>query len=234
MLARSLMGVSEAFYIPAALALITDYHLGPTRSRAVGFHQTAIYLGVIIGGFSGYAADIPSMGWRFAFVACGLTGILYTLPLTFLLRDAPKVILPQKATTNPDSNPLWELMTNRSFLLLIVCFTLPAQAAWVIRDWMPAILKQQFHIGQGKAGVSATLYWQSAAIIGAFLGGWLADRLMRTHLRGRIYVSALGMAFIIPALFGTGNAGSLEVAVFFLALFGLGWGFFDINNMPIL
>ncbi|MSU31661.1 MAG: MFS transporter [Pedosphaera sp.] len=234
MLARSLMGVSEAFYIPAALALITDYHLGPTRSRAVGFHQTSIYLGVIIGGFSGYAADIPSMGWRFAFIACGLTGILYTLPLTFLLRDAPKDMLTQKATTVPRSNPIWELMTNKSFLLLIVCFTLPAQAAWVIRDWMPAILKQQFHIGQGKAGVSATLYWQSAAIIGAFLGGWLADRLVRTHLRGRIYVSALGMAFIIPALFGTGNAGSLEVAVFFLALFGLGWGFFDVNNMPIL
>src|SRR5580692_8262723 len=41
-LARSLMGASEAFYIPAALALIADYHTGRTRSRAVGLHQLAI------------------------------------------------------------------------------------------------------------------------------------------------------------------------------------------------
>src|SRR5215207_932915 len=50
---RALMGISEAFYIPAALALIADYHAGDTRSRAVGLHQMGIYLGVIIGGFGG-------------------------------------------------------------------------------------------------------------------------------------------------------------------------------------
>ena len=69
---RALMGVSEAFYIPAALALIADFHTGPTRSRAIGLHQMGIYLGVIIGGFGGYAADNPELGWRWAFSACGL------------------------------------------------------------------------------------------------------------------------------------------------------------------
>src|SRR6187402_2202386 len=59
--ARSLMGISEAFYIPAALALITDYHAGRTRSRAVGLHQMAIYLGVIAGGFGGYLAADPNL-----------------------------------------------------------------------------------------------------------------------------------------------------------------------------
>ena len=56
---RALMGISEAFYIPAALALIADFHHGDTRSRAVGMHQMGIYCGVIIGGFSGYVADNP-------------------------------------------------------------------------------------------------------------------------------------------------------------------------------
>jgi sugar phosphate permease len=118
--------------------------------------------------------------------------------------------------------------------LLVLYFTLPAMAGWVVRDWMPAILKQQFNVGQGKAGVAATVYWQAAAIVGALAGGWLADAWMQRRERGRIFVSALGMGMIVPAIFGVGNAGSLEVAVAFLMLFGLGWGFFDCNNMPIL
>jgi MFS family permease len=232
--ARSLMGISEAFYIPAALALIADYHTGPTRSRAVGTHQMAIYIGVIIGGFSGYVADAPSLGWRFAFHVCGLAGVLYALPLVLLLRDAPKAAESLAAPKASVRRSAVELLTNGSFILLVLYFTLPALAGWVVRDWMPAILKEQFHLGQGRAGVSATLYWQSAAIVGAILGGWLADRWMRRHERGRIFVSAIGMSLIIPALFGVGNAGTLAVAVGFLMLFGLGWGFFDCNNMPIL
>jgi MFS transporter, Spinster family, sphingosine-1-phosphate transporter len=85
--------------------------------------------------------------------------------------------------------------------------------------------------------VSATVYWQSAAIAGAVIGGWLADRWMRRTPRGRIFVSALGMSLIVPAMFGVGYApatGMLGVAIAFLVLFGLGWGFFDCNNMPIL
>ena len=226
---RALMGVSEAFYIPAALALITDYHLGGTRSRAVGLHQTAIYCGVIVGGFSGYAADSPAIGWRSAFAVTGLVGIVYAVPLLFLLKDAPR-----SATTPTPKAAGRELLTNGAFILLVLYFTLPAMAGWVVRDWMPAILKTQFNIGQGKAGVSATLYVSLAALAGAFAGGWAADRAMRRTIRGRIYVSAAGMCLIIPALFGVGNAPTLTAAILFLILFGLGWGFFDCNNMPIL
>ena len=232
--ARSLMGISEAFYIPAALALISDYHAGHTRSRAVGLHQMAIYCGVIAGGFGGYVADSPALGWRFAFDACGVFGMVYAIPLALLLRDVPKSDAVSAAPRTSPASAAWQLLTNASFILLVLYFTLPALAGWVVRDWMPAILKQQFQIGQGKAGVAATLYWQAAAIVGALVGGWLADRWMRRHERGRIFVSALGMSLIVPAIFGVGNAGSLGVAVAFLILFGLGWGFFDCNNMPIL
>jgi MFS family permease len=232
--ARSLMGVSEAFYMPAALALIADYHQGGTRSRAIGLHQMAIYCGVITGGFAGYLADAPDLGWRFAFAACGLVGMLYALPLVVLLRDAPERAMPGDETHQSPAGAARELVTNGSFILLVLYFTLPAMAAWVVRDWMPAILKQQFGIGQGQAGVAATVYWQAAAIVGAVAGGWLADRWMLRNARGRIFVSALGMALIVPAIFGVGNAGSLGVAVAYLIVFGVGWGCFDCNNMPIL
>jgi MFS family permease len=229
---RALMGVSEAFYMPAALALIADHHLGPTRSRAIGLHQMGVYLGVIAGGFAGYAADAPAVGWRNAFSWCGLIGIAYAVPIFLCLRDRPTerkeagavVVRPAIST----------LFGNRGFLLMVVYFALPAMAAWIVRDWMPDILRERFNLGQGKAGVSAVIYWQVAAIAGAVLGGWLADRWMRTQVRGRIFVSAIGTSLLLPALFGVGNATDLGVAVTFLALFGLGWGFFDGNSMPIL
>src|SRR3954449_13286334 len=172
LLARSLMGISEAFYIPAALALIADYHTGQTRSRAVGVHPMAIYCGVIAGGFSGYAADAPDVGWRTALDSCGLFGMLYAVPLVLLLRDAPKSAERVETSASP-VEAARELLTNRSFLLLVACFTLPAIAGWVVRDWMPALIKQQFGLGQGPAGVAATLSWQAAAIVGALGGGFL-------------------------------------------------------------
>ena len=237
LLTRAAMGISEAFYIPAALALIADYHRGRTRSRAVGLHQMGMYVGIIIGGFSGYAADQPGFGWRGLFDTCGLVGIVYAVPLFLLLRNAP----PAESATEPAGpsplQALRKLLAKQSFLLLVLYFTLPAMAGWIVRDWMPAILKSEFGIGQGKAGVSATLYWMVAAIFSALAGGWLADRWMRYTSRGRIYTSAIGTFLIVIAVIGVGyspRTGLLGVAIGFLILFGLGWGLFDVNNMPIL
>ena len=235
LITRAVMGISEAFYIPAALALIADYHVGSTRSRAVGMHQMGIYAGVIIGGFSGYAADDPNLGWRWMFEACGLVGVLYAVPLFLLIRNAPRI-----ETVDAKPSPvgsLRELLSNRSFILLVLYFTLPAMAGWIVRDWMPAILKTEFGIGQGRAGVSATFYWMIAAIIAAFVGGWVADRWMQRTNRGRIYTSAIGMVLIVIAMMGVGyspQTGALSVAIAFLIVFGFGWGLFDTNNMPIL
>lgn len=233
---RALMGVSEAFYIPAALALIADYHLGHTRSRAIGIHQTGIYIGLILGGYAGYVADSPDFGWRWAFDAAGVAGVVYALPLFFLLKNPPRP-LSDAASSSGSGSPfaaVSELLRNRNFLLLVLYFTLPAIAGWVIKDWMPVILKNQFHLSQGEAGKIAVLYVQIASIAGAVLGGFLADRLMRRSPRGRIYASAFGMLLFLPALFGLGNPGTVALAITFLVLFGIGWGFFDCNNMPIL
>jgi len=232
--ARSLMGCSESFYIPAALALISDYHLGPTRSRAVGCHQMAIYVGAIVGGFGGYAADNPDIGWRAAFSICGGIGIVYAIPLLLILRDAPRTTATEDAEQPRLGRSLVELVTNISFVLLVLYFTLPAMFGWVVRDWMPRILMDKFDISQGQAGVTATLYFQCASIVGVIVGSALADRLMRTNIRGRILVSAAGSMIMIPAILGIGLADELAIAVGGLSLVGIGWGFFDCNNMPIL
>jgi MFS family permease len=230
---RAVMGISEAFYIPAALALIAEFHSGPTRSRAVGVHQMGIYLGVALGGFSGYVAD-SSHGWRAAFDWCGAFGVCYAVLLLLTLRDAPRASengAREKISAVP---ALRELFGSGAFILLVLYFTLPALAGWVVKDWMPPILRKMFDLKQGGSGLWATLPVTIASFTGALLGGVVADAWMRRTQRGRILASALGMVLCVPALFGIGYAPSLPVAVCFLVLFGIGWGFFDANNMPIL
>lgn len=232
---RTAMGISEALYIPAALALIVDFHTGATKSRAVGMHMAAIYLGVIMGGFAGFAADSPAIGWRMTFNITGALGVLYAFPLFFLLKDAPKPETEAAAGKKPSP---WQaaaaLLGSPSFLLLALYFTLVAMPGWMMKDWMPSMLKDQFNISQGMAGVSASLYVNIAGFGGLFLGSLLSDRWIKKNLRGRTYISAIGMGLLIPALYGLGHSPSLSVAIIFLLLFGLGFGFFDCNNMPIL
>ena len=243
MVARAMMGISEAFYIPAALALIADYHPGLTRSKAVGVHQTGIYLGQILGGYAGYVADSSDHGWRWAFTTCGMIGVIYAMPLLAALRNPGKEgATAGEIISQPTTGVFRGLLGNRNFILLVLYFTLPAIAGWVVRDWMPDILREKFGLGaagqpglsQGAAGVKAVVYVQIASLVGAVIGGVLADRWMRRTERGRIYTSAIGMTLFLPALFCVGDAGTLGVAVFGLVIFGLGWGFFDCNNMPIL
>ncbi len=231
---RAIMGLSEAFYIPAALALIADHHGTATRSRAVGLHQIGIYVGVMLGSLGGYVADDPALGWRWAFTGLGLLGVVYAFPLWWWLRDTPRA---RPAEAPRAFAAVGDLLGNRDFRLLLLYFTLPALAGWVVRDWMPSVLQKELGLTQGLAGVSAVVWWQGAAIVSALGGGWLADRWMRRSPRGRQQVSALGMSLIVPALLGVGiviGQGSLPLAIAFLVLFGLGWGLFDSNNMPIL
>jgi MFS family permease len=230
---RALMGLSEAFYIPAALALIADFHPGPTRSRAVGIHMCGIYAGQALGGVGGYIADQSS--WRNAFYWFGATGVIYAIGLMFGLKDTrPAATEPVAKEKIQVSATLLALLGTGAFLLLVTYFTLPAIPGWAIKNWLPTFLAAEFDLQQGPAGLSATGYVTLAMFGGALLGGALADRAMQATPRGRIYVSALGMALCVPALLGLGNVGTLTTAIGCMILFGVGFGFFDANNMPIL
>ncbi len=229
---RALMGISEAFYIPAALALIADFHTGGTRAKAIGIHQSGIYVGLALGGIGGYIAQTSS--WRNCFTWFGAAGVAYAVVLLFALRDTEK----QNSATAKAPIRIGEtcraLWSQPAFWILVVYFTLPAIAGWVTKNWLPTYLADTFHLQQGPAGLSATGYIQIASFVGVLLGGVVADWWMRRTNRGRIFTSALGVLLLVPALLGLGYAESLAMAIGAMILFGIGWGFFDCNNMPIL
>jgi predicted MFS family arabinose efflux permease len=231
---RALMGISEAFYIPAALALIADFHSAGTRARAIGLHQSGIYAGLVLGGLGGYIADQSS--WRNCFNWFGAIGVIYALVLMAVLRDAPSARAEQ-GRERPSVTVLDTVRTlgcQPAFWILVAYFTLPAIAGWATKNWLPTFLADTFNLKQGPAGLSATGYIHIASFAGVILGGVVADWWMRKTNRGHIFTSALGVLLLAPALLGLGFAWSLGAAVGFMVLFGLGWGFFDCNNMPIL
>jgi MFS family permease len=231
---RALMGISEAFYIPAALALITEFHSGDTRARAIGLHQSGIYAGLTLGGIGGYIADHSS--WRNCFDWFGAAGVAYSIVLLLALRNPPRSeAIAGPRTPSVTLGATWQALSSQpAFWLLVVYFTLPAIAGWVTKNWLPTFLADHFHLQQGPAGLSATGYIQIASFVGVLAGGVVADWWMRKTRRGRIYTSALGVLLLVPALLGLGFSWNLGVAVGCMILFGLGWGFFDCNNMPIL
>ncbi|MEI6196023.1 MAG: MFS transporter, partial [Verrucomicrobiota bacterium] len=231
---RALMGISEAFYIPAALALIADFHTGGTRARAVGIHQSGIYVGLALGGVGGYIAQTSS--WRNCFTWFGAAGVLYAAVLILALRDAGDNdrVLGTKRIHVTFSGTVRALWSQPAFWILVVYFTLPAIAGWATKNWLPTYLADTFKLKEGPAGLSATGYIQIAAFGGVLFGGVIADWWMRFTSRGRIYTSAIGVLLLVPALLGLGYAGSLGAAIVFMVLFGIGWGFYDCNNMPIL
>jgi MFS family permease len=230
--ARACMGISEAFYMPAALALITDFHTGRSRAKAVGIHQSGIYAGLALGGIGGYIAQNSS--WRNCFTWFGIAGVLYSIVLIAALRDAPSSSEANGTKKVTLLETVSALFSQPAFWILVIYFTLPAIAGWVTKNWLPTFLADTFNLKEGPAGLSATGYIQIASFIGVVLGGVVADWWMRRTNRGRIFTSALGVLLLVPALLGLGYAWSMAAAIVFMILFGIGWGFFDCNNMPIL
>jgi MFS family permease len=233
--ARALMGITEACYLPAALALISDYHRGHTRSLATGVHVTGVTIGSGLGGLAGWMAELE--GWTFAFNVFGITGIVYGVVLILFLRDAPQQADGATAGARPNvqfGQAVASLFSSGSFILMFVFWGLVAAANWGVMGWMPTYLAEQFDLNQGKAGISATVFHHSASIVGLLIGGAWADRWSRSHGRGRIFVPVIGLCFAVPAMLLAANAPALSFAIAGLMLYGLSRSFTDSNMMPIL
>jgi MFS family permease len=223
------MGVSEAFYIPAGLALIADFHRGATRSLAVGIHMSGIYLGQALGGLGGWVAQ--EVSWRAAFQGCGYIGVAYAFVLIAFLRER-ETEAPSEASirsTESAGEVNW-----RGFILLMLCFSLPSLPGWAVKNWLPTLLQDRFLMEQKTSGLWATVVVATAGFLGVLIGGRLSDIVSKRNVRGRTWVSASGLILLVPALAGIGLASSFWVVIASTALFGIAFGLFDTNNMPIL
>lgn len=237
---RALMGVSEALYIPSALSLIADWHEGKSRSLAIGIHMTGLYVGQAVGGFG--ATIAATFSWHSTFYWFGIIGIAYSVVLALLLHDKPKAAAAVAASPNPATlmkkESVWRglsvVLSTWAFWVILIYFAVPSLPGWATKNWLPTLFEKNLGLDMALAGPMSTITIAASSFVGVLLGGVLSDKWVLRNIRGRIYTSAIGLGMTIPALVLLGFGHSVVAVVGAGMLFGIGFGMFDANNMPIL
>mgnify|MGYP003293258957 CR=1 FL=1 len=256
---RGAMGISEAFYIPAALALISDYHCGSTRSMATGIHMSGIYAGQMLAGCGALMAGEPyCLGWRLTFETFGFVGVAYAVIVIFFLHDPSKNTVPAaqdgaeeetvetaaEAKAGNDftiGQVLKSLFTGRAMAMLLVMYACAGFANWFLMGWYPRLLQDMFNISEADAGPQATFWINIAKYIAVLLAAVVADRWYLRNKNARAYVPGIcfclaGPCVIIamlPAL-GVPIALGLGATLALVSMQGVAQGSLDATLMPVL
>ena len=235
---RAFMGISEALYIPSALSLIADWHEGKSRSLAIGIHMTGLYIGQAVGGFG--ATIAATFSWHSTFQGFGWVGVIYAVVLAFTLFDKPKPVAntPHQAAKDAGKESILHglsvVFSTWTFWVILIYFAAPSLPGWATKNWLPTLFSQSIGIPMEEAGPISTITIAMSSFVGVIVGGILSDKWVLRNIRGRIYTSAIGLGMTIPALVLLGVGHSLTAVVGAGLLFGMGYGMFDANNMPIL
>lgn len=233
---RALMGVSEALYIPAALSLIADYHTGKSRSFAIGIHMTGLYLGQAVGGFGATLA--AAFSWQQTFHWFGIIGVAYAVLLMVLLYEKRDVAQENISATPEQKIPVLKgfgmIFSNMAFWVILFFFASTSLPGWATKNWLPTLFADSLNTPMSQAGPISTITIALSSFLGILAGGPLSDKWVKRNVKGRVYTSAIGLAMMIPALILLGLGKGMFAAVAAGLFFGIGYGMFDTNNMPIL
>lgn len=224
LVARAAMGISEAFYIPAALALINDYHRGKTRSMATGLHMSGIYAGQMLAGFgAAMAGGSCALGWRLTFETFGFIGVAYAIIVVLFLHDPEAPAAPaaaDEAEAGKDASAaaveekapaaastdfsfmdvMKNLFTGRAFAMLLGIYAFAGFANWFLMGWYPRLLIDMFGIPEADAGPQATLWINVAKYIAVLGGAVVADLWYARNCNARAYVPGICFCLAGPCV----------------------------------
>jgi len=227
---RGAEGLGETFYFPASMSLLSDYHGEATRSRALGVHQTSVYIGTIAGGF--FAGLIGQRyGWRWSFVVFGGLGIVLGLALNKWLIEPNRLPYGRGSVASSfrTATVRESVLLNPTAVLLMAAFLCANFVALVLLSWMPSFLHGKFNLGLAASGLTATLFVQLASMAGSPMGGWFADVLRQKMPGGRMLVQAIGLAAGAPFVVLCGWTRSVPLLIFALTAWGFFKGIYDAN-----
>ena len=233
-----LLGVSEAIFLPSALAHIASFHTDATRSLANAICLAGFPVGSGVGVFlGGYMGDHYS--WRAGFYFLGIAGIMVALALVLFLPNRPPLAVESGRRADGDSchePPLPKmasiLSTPTALCVIALGFALSV-GSWPTNTWAPMYLFERFGMSLTRSGFTMAFFTYTPALLGSAVGGIWADRWAKRDCRGRIGVDIVALVFMAPALLALGFMRSgLRVAVC-LFVYSLARGMAEVNQMPI-
>ena len=219
--ARVLLGLAEAVYLPAAVALIADHHQPERRGGAIGIHTAGLVSGTIAGGtLAGYLGD--RFGWRVTFIILGLAGIaLAAAAQIYFSRGYTRPLPAPRKTAQPPAT-VSSLFRNRAYVLLLAQAMLTAIGVWALLNWLPLYFRDVRGLTLMAAGFTGTFLLQAPAVAGLMLGGFLSDRAARRSPARRMWLLALCCAAAAPmplGFLGKTTLGVLAACILGFALF---------------
>jgi MFS family permease len=216
--ARIGVGIGEAGATPPAHSLIADYFPPEKRATAFAVYASGIYVGVGLGFWiGGWIND--AYGWRMAFFVVGLPGILMALIVRFTVREPPRGLSDHAAgkTQEYTIREVWRFFSTLPAARNVsLAGGFHAFVGYGLGAWLPAFFIRVHSMTPGSLG--RWLSWITAlgGFIGAFAGGWIADRWVRSNPRARPYVGLIGVLLSIPPLFFTLLLADTEIALWTL------------------
>jgi MFS family permease len=222
---RGLEGFGEAFYFPASMSLVSDYHGEDTRSKAMSMHQSSVYAGTIAGGVaSGFLGQ--HYGWRSSFYLFGILGCVLGVALWAMLKEPPRGERESRVSLLDAARDVYKMPMA---VILTAVFVGANFVAMIFLTWMPSFLFRKFQMSLSMAGFSGTAYLQVASVVGVLTGGWLADRMVKRYAGGRMRTQSLGLILGVPFIFLTGWTMSVPVLILAMCGFGFFKGMYDAN-----
>jgi MFS family permease len=234
---RALEGFGETFYFPASMSLTSDYHGQRTRSRALAFHQSSVYMGTILGSWVA-AWFAERYGWRVGFYFFGAMGMVLALALYRFLYEAPRGAADAGTSETaargvPATKPLSLRETFRVIFrtpavpLLMLAFVGANFVATIFLTWTPTFLVEKFQFKLTAAGLSGTVFIHLASACSVPVAGWLADRISRRFVGGRMLVQGAGLLLGAGFVFLVGKTSNATTLLLAMTLFGLCKGLYD-------
>lgn len=221
LLTRIVLGLTEAAYLPAAVALIADHHPPASRATALGIHLCGLNLGLVLGGgLAGYFGE--QYGWQSSLLVIGGLGLVLAVVEWSFLKDGPLgsgQIQPAKSRLRPQ---LARLLRTPSYVLIVLQAMLISIGIWMFFNWMPLYFKENFDLSLAAAGLSGTAALQLSASAGMIVGGYTSDVFARRGLSRRMLLMTLAYLVAAPCLLVfTGNFSFLIVTAA-IVIFSLG------------
>ncbi|AWI09680.1 MFS transporter [Ereboglobus luteus] len=219
--------VGEAFFLPAATAMIGQYHV-KTRGQALAIYQTAQYFGAVSCGWAG-GWIAGKYGWEHSFWLFGGAGVILVALMWRRLKDAPKTAA-ATAAREPIGAVLGALVRTPTALVLTLALGCSTFVNMGCLSWMPTYLQlEPFNLTPAKAGVFSMLYYQIFSFVGVLLGGRISDKIVGNRPSFRVELSGMALLLCVPTLYTMGATHNLWLVYAMLGAFGFFRGLYDSN-----